>query len=200
MRRQVGDDYIVGVRFPADEQQEGWLTDDDCLAAARLLAETGLVDFFNIWMGTPATNWTFPDAIPGMTYSFAPYLDKAARFKQSVGRPVFHSARMHDASLAERALREGAMDLVGMTRAHMADPYLVAKLARGEESRIRPCVGTNYCIDRIYQGAEALCLHNAATGREQTMPQSIEPSTGDRLTVVVVGAPGPSSASYRGDR
>lgn len=188
VRRQVGDDYIVGVRFPADERQEGWLSDDDCVAAARLLAETGLVDFFNIWMGTPATNWGFPDTMPGMNYSFGPYLEKAARFKQSVGRPVFHAARMHDASLAERALREGSMDLVGMTRGHMADPYLVSKLARGEESRVRPCVGANYCIDRIYQGGEALCLHNPATGREQTMPQSIEPSPGERLKVVVVGA------------
>ena len=188
VRRRVGDDYIVGVRFPADELREGWLTDDDCLAAARLLAETGLVDFFDIWMGTPATNWGFPDTMPGMTYAFGPYLEKAARFKQAVGRPVFHAARMHDASLAERALREGSMDLVGMTRAHMADPYLVAKLARGDESRIRPCVGANYCIDRIYQGAEALCLHNPATGREQTMPQAIELTNGERLKVVVVGA------------
>ena len=123
-----------------------------------------------------------------MNYPFAPYLEKAARFKQAVGRPVFHAARMHDPSLAERALREGSMDLVGMTRGHMADPYLVAKLKRGEESRIRPCIGTNYCIDRIYQGGEALCIHNAATGRERTMPQSIEETSGERLKVVVVGA------------
>ncbi len=187
VRRQVGDDYIVGVRFPADERLEGWLSREDCIAAAKLLAESGLVDFFNIWMGTPATNWSFPDAIPPMTHAFGPYLDDAARFKQAVGRPVFHSARLHDASLAERALREGAMDLVGMTRGHIADPQLVAKLARGEESRIRPCVGANYCIDRIYQGSEALCLHNPATGREQTMPHVITTGDGKPLKVVVVG-------------
>jgi len=187
VRRQVGKDYIVGVRFPADEGLEGWMTDDECIAAARLLADSGLVDFFNIWMGTPATNWTFPDTIPTMAHAFGPYIDKAARFKQSIGAPVFHSARLHDPSLAERALREGAMDLVGMTRGHMADPYLVSKLARGEESRIRPCIGANYCIDRIYRGGEALCLHNPATGREQTMPQVVTPGDGERLEVVVVG-------------
>ena len=187
VRRQVGDDYIVGLRFPADERLEGWMTDDDCIAAASLLADSGLVDFFNIWMGTPATNWSFPDTIPTMTSAFGPYIETAARFKQTVGRPVFHSARMHDASLAERALREGAMDLVGMTRGHIADPYLVSKLARGEEARIRPCIGANYCIDRIYRGGEALCLHNPATGREQTMPQVISPSDGERLKVIVVG-------------
>jgi 2,4-dienoyl-CoA reductase-like NADH-dependent reductase (Old Yellow Enzyme family) len=187
VRRQVGNDYIVGVRFPADERLEGWLNDDDCIAAARLLADSGLVDFFNIWMGTPATNWTFTDAIPTMTHGFGPYVDDAARFKQAVGRPVFHSARMHDPATAERALREGAMDLVGMTRGLIADPYLVAKLARGEEARIRPCIGASYCIDRIYRGGDALCLHNPATGREQTMPQVIVPTGGERLEVVVVG-------------
>ena len=187
VRRQVGDDYIVGVRFPADEGLEGWLTDDDCIAAARLLADSGLVGFFNIWMGTPATNWSFPETIPAMTHGFGPHLEKAARFKQAVGSPVFHSARLHDPTLAERALREGAMDLVGMTRGHIADPYLVSKLVRGEEARIRPCVGTNYCIDRIYQGGDALCLHNPATGREQTMPQLSSPGDREPLKVVVVG-------------
>ena len=187
VRRQVGDDYIVGLRFPADERLEGWLSEGECIEAARLLADSGLVDFFNIWMGTPATNWSFPDTIPAMTHGFGPYLESATRFKQAVDQPVFHSARLHDAAMAERALREGAMDLVGMTRGHMADPWLVSKLARGEEARIRPCVGTNYCIDRIYQGGDALCLHNPATGREQTMPHAIVPGDGERLKVVVVG-------------
>ena len=190
VRRQVGDDYIVGLRFPADERLDGWLDEDECIAAAKLLADSGMVDFFNIWMGTPATNWSFPDTIPAMTHPFGPYLECAARFKRAVGLPVFHSARLHDAALAERALREGAMDLVGMTRGHMADPWLVSKLARGEESRIRPCVGSNYCIDRIYQGGDALCLHNPATGREQTMSHVITPGGNPLRVVVVGGGPG----------
>jgi 2,4-dienoyl-CoA reductase-like NADH-dependent reductase (Old Yellow Enzyme family)/NADPH-dependent 2,4-dienoyl-CoA reductase/sulfur reductase-like enzyme len=187
VRRQVGDDYIVGLRFPADERLQGWLSEEECIEAARHLADSGLVDFFNIWMGTPATNWSFPDTIPAMTHAFGPFIETAARFKRAVALPVFHSARMHDPAIAERALREGAMDLIGMTRGQMADPWLVSKLRRGEESRIRPCVGSNYCIDRIYQGGDALCLHNPATGREQTMPHIITPGSGGRLKVVVVG-------------
>ena len=56
--------------------------------------------------------------------------------------------------------------MVGMTRAHIADPHIVAKIMRGEEHAIRPCVGATYCLDRIYEGGEALCIHNPATGRE----------------------------------
>ena len=77
--------------------------------------------------------------------------------------------------------------MVGMTRAHMADPHIVAKVERGAEDRIRPCVGASYCIDRIYGQGEALCLHNPATGREETMPQVIEPGPGPARRAVVVG-------------
>jgi NADPH-dependent 2,4-dienoyl-CoA reductase/sulfur reductase-like enzyme len=77
--------------------------------------------------------------------------------------------------------------MVGMTRAHMADPHIVKKIIEGREDDIRPCVGATYCLDRIYQAGEALCIHNPATGRELTMPHSIEPAQ-TRKKVVIVGA------------
>jgi NADPH-dependent 2,4-dienoyl-CoA reductase/sulfur reductase-like enzyme len=76
--------------------------------------------------------------------------------------------------------------MVGMVRAHIADPHIVAKLERGEEERIRPCIGVSYCLNRIYVGLEALCLHNPATGREQTIPH-VSPPAAHRKKVVVVG-------------
>ena len=63
--------------------------------------------------------------------------------------------------------------MVGMTRAHMADPHIVRKIIERREQDIRPCVGATYCLDRIYQGGMALCIHNPATGREETMPHDI---------------------------
>jgi NADPH-dependent 2,4-dienoyl-CoA reductase/sulfur reductase-like enzyme len=74
-----------------------------------------------------------------------------------------------------------------MTRAHMADPHIVRKLMEGKAERIRPCVGAAYCIDRIYAGRAAFCLHNVATGRETWLPQSVERSTGPFRKIVVVG-------------
>ena len=61
-------------------------------------------------------------------------------------------------------------------------------MAEGNEDRIRPCVGATYCLDRIYEGNEALCIHNPATGREATMPQVIARADGPARRVVVVGA------------
>ncbi|MCK5274185.1 MAG: hypothetical protein KAR37_06035, partial [Alphaproteobacteria bacterium] len=40
----------------------------------------------------------------------------------------------------------------------------------------------------IYEGHEALCIHNPATGREATMPQVVRPSDGPKCKIVVVGA------------
>ena len=90
---------------------------------------------------------------------------------------MFQASRIPDLSTARWALEQGFVDMVGMTRAHIADPHIVAKLKRGEEHRIRPCVGMGYCIDRIYQGKDALCIHNPATGREATMPHMVARAT-----------------------
>lgn len=77
-----------------------------------------------------------------------------------------------------------------MTRAHMADPHLVQKIISGHEENIRPCVGANYCLDRIYQGGSAFCIHNPATGRELSMPHEIPKATVRRKVVVVGAGPG----------
>jgi NADPH-dependent 2,4-dienoyl-CoA reductase/sulfur reductase-like enzyme len=74
-----------------------------------------------------------------------------------------------------------------MTRPHIADPHIAAKVARGEEHRIRPCVGASYCLDRLYEGGGALCIHNPATGREATMPQVIAQTDGPRRKIVIAG-------------
>ena len=59
---------------------------------------------------------------------------------------------------ATRILEGGYVDMVGMTRAHMADPHLIAKIKMGQIDQIKQCVGANYCIDRQYQGLDVLCI------------------------------------------
>ncbi len=188
VRRQVGKDFIVGMRLSGDEAAEGGLDADQCLEIARAYAASGMLDYLNVIGGHGATHAGIAWVVPGMAYPGAPHLHLAARIKAATGLPVFHAGRIADLATADRAVREGLVDMVGMTRAHMADPHIVAKLRRGEEERIRPCVGAGYCIDRIYEGGEALCIHNPATGREATMPHVIPRSDGPRCRIVVVGA------------
>jgi 2,4-dienoyl-CoA reductase-like NADH-dependent reductase (Old Yellow Enzyme family) len=188
IRRQVGNDYIVGLRMVVDETIENGLTRKDGFAIAQRMAESGLIDFINVIQGYIGSDEALSHVIPGMGTPAGPHLDLAREVRKLVKLPVMQAARVNDVATARHAISSGAVDLIGMTRAHMADPHIVAKIMRGEEQRIRPCVGAGYCIDRIYQGGEALCLHNPATSREATMPHVITPTTGARKKVVVVGA------------
>ena len=189
VRRQVGDDYIVGIRMVFDEDLEGGLSRDDGLAIGKMLVGTGQLDFVNVIRGHIETDEGISHVIANMGTPQGPQVDFAGEIRAELGGiPVFHSNRINDIATARYAIREDKLDMVGMTRAHMADPHIVNKVRAGAEDRIRPCVGAGYCIDRIYEGGEALCIHNPATGRERSIPQEIPASDGPRRRVVVVGA------------
>ena len=83
----------------------------------------------------------------------APHLEFAGVIREALQFPVFHAARVNDVATARYAISAGKVDLIGMTRARMTDPHIVRKIAAGQEAAIRPCVGANYCLDRIYQPA-----------------------------------------------
>jgi NADPH-dependent 2,4-dienoyl-CoA reductase/sulfur reductase-like enzyme len=104
-----------------------------------------------------------------------------------VNLPLLHATRIPDVATARYAVAEGLVDMVGMMRAHMADPHIVRKLEAGEPERIRACVGASYCINRIYRGLDALCIQNPATGREATIPHEVPRTSGQPRRVVVVG-------------
>jgi 2,4-dienoyl-CoA reductase-like NADH-dependent reductase (Old Yellow Enzyme family) len=187
IREAVGDAFIVGIRMVFDEDVEGGLQPEETLTIANRTVETGKLDFVNVIKGHIDTDEGLSHVIPIMGTPSAPHLEFVKSIRSRLRLPVFHAARINDVATARHAVAGGYVDMVGMTRAHMADPHIVAKIARGEEDRIRPCVGMGYCIDRIYEGGEALCIHNPATGREETLPHVIEKSKTPGKRVVVVG-------------
>ena len=188
VRAAVGKDFIVGIRMVADEDAEKGLSREEGVEIARRLAASGKFDFLNIIRGTIETDASLTRVIPITGMPSAPTLDFAGEVRAATKFPVFHAARISDVATARHAIATGKLDMVGMTRPHIADPYIVAKVMAGEEHRIRPCVGATYCLDRIYEGGEALCIHNAATGREATIPHVIARTDGPLKKVVVVGA------------
>lgn len=187
VRKRVGDDFIVGTRFAPDEAEEGGITEEMGLEIAHMFKATGQIDYLNINRGRIHTDPAMTDMIPVQGMRASPHLDLAGRIRAETGMPTFHAAKIPDVATARYAVSSGQLDMVGMTRAHMADPYIVQKLREGREHDIRPCVGATYCLDRIYGAGEALCIHNPATGRELTMPHII-PRAEVSKRVVVVGA------------
>ena len=141
------------------------------------------------------------EVIPIHGMRSAPHLDFCGEVRATTSLAVLHAAKIDDVATARHAITEGKLDLVGMTRAHLADPHIVRKLTAGDESRIRPCVGATYCLDRIYEAGEALCIHNAATSRESTMPHDIVRSERPRRFVIVGAGPaGLEAARVAGER
>ncbi|WP_430441804.1 NAD(P)-binding protein [Shinella sp.] len=187
MRERVGEDFILGVRYTADECLPGGTGKAEGLEISRRLKESGLIDYLNVIRGHIDTDPGLTDVIPIQGMASAPHLDFAGDIRAATRFPTFHAAKIQDVATARHAIAAGKVDMIGMTRAHMTDPHIVRKIIEKREDDIRPCVGANYCLDRIYQGGLAFCIHNAATGREETMPHVI-PKADVRRKVVIVGA------------
>ncbi|ANH08258.1 NADH:flavin oxidoreductase [Shinella sp. HZN7] len=187
MRERVGEDFILGVRYTADECLPGGTGKAEGLEISRRLKESGLIDYLNVIRGHIDTDPGLTDVIPIQGMASAPHLDFAGDIRAATRFPTFHAAKIQDVATARHAIAAGKVDMIGMTRAHMTDPHIVRKIIEKREDDIRPCVGANYCLDRIYQGGLAFCIHNAATGREETMPHAI-PKAAVRRKVVIVGA------------
>ncbi len=204
VREAVGPEFVVGIRMSMDEDRADGLLPglgtEEALAALRHYVADG-VDFLSVIKGTIESDATLSRVIPSMGTPSAPFLDFAGEIRRAVDVPVMHASRITDVATARHAVRAGLLDLVGMTRPQMADPHLVAKTMAGEEDRIRPCVGANYCLDAIYESGDAKCIHNPATGREQTLAHVISPSPTSRRAVVVGAGPaGLEAARVLGER
>ncbi len=180
IRKQVGSDFVVGIRYAIEDGMDF----DESVRAAGILERSGLFDFFNVVYGRMDTAYSLIiDNMPTMSVPSAPWLHKAAAFRKQVKLPVFHAAKIADLATARYAIREGLIDLVGMTRAHIADPHIVRKLSEGREDQVRPCVGASFCREH-----NAACIHNPSTGRETWVAHEVERSPGPPRKVVVVGA------------
>ncbi|MGY4509525.1 oxidoreductase [Bradyrhizobium sp. USDA 3650] len=201
IRSRVGENFILGVRYTADECLPGGNGKAEGIEISKRLKESGLIDYLNVIRGHIDTDAGLTDVIPIQGMANSPHLDFAGEVRAATDFPTFHAAKIPDVATARHAIVSGKVDMIGMTRAHMTDPHIVRKIIEQREDDIRPCVGANYCLDRIYQGGAAYCIHNAATGRELTMPHQIA-KTDQPKKIVVVGA-GPAgleAARVAGER
>lgn len=191
VRAAVPEGFVVGVRMSMDQLREDGLSSDDAVAILQEYVEHG-VAFVSITGGRIESDRALAQSIPGMGTPSAPFLELCRKVRSEVSIPVLHATRIADVPTARYAVEDGCVDLIGMTRAQIADPYLVKKMAEGREDDIRPCVGANACLDAIYVSGSAHCIHNPATGREATLPQSVRslgPAPRSRRVVVVGAGP-----------
>lgn len=186
VRAAVGPDFAIGLRIAVTDELVGGIAVEEGLSMTKEFVTEG-IDFLSVIRGHIDTDQGLIRVIPPMGTPSAPHLDFAGMVRKTIGVAVMHASRIADVATARHAVQSGLVDLVGMTRAHIADPHLVAKIASGAEHRIRPCVGASYCLDAIYQDGATKCVHNPSTGRELHLPHVVTPSAGGPRHAVVVG-------------
>ena len=189
IRDAVGPDYVVGIRLTGDEHIDAWPRPGR-MRGDRAPAGRQRADRLHQRGRRARSGPTRRSPTPSRTWATAtaPFLELAGRIRQRHGPAgvpgVAHPGPV-DRALGGRAglCRHGRHD----PRPHRRPAHRGQADSAARSIASAPASGMGYCIDRIYQGKDALCIHNPATGREATMPHVVPPSDGPRRKVVVVG-------------
>jgi mycofactocin system FadH/OYE family oxidoreductase 2 len=195
VRRAAGRDYTLGIRVSADELVPGGITLDESREIARRLERTGQLDFLDVSAGTDADLMSLARHIPSMYFPPGNLVHFAAALKAVTALPVFCAGAIREPGLAEDILARGQADMIGMTRAHIADPHLVTKVREGRLEDLRRCIGCmQACLEALANGLAIGCVYNPVTGREREWA-TLTPAARAQRIVVVGGGPGGMEAA-----
>jgi 2,4-dienoyl-CoA reductase-like NADH-dependent reductase (Old Yellow Enzyme family) len=168
VRSEVGEDFVVGCRFLADECIAGGSDTDDAVFFGTVFARAGM-DFLSLSRGGkfedakqpkvgdaayPYTGRSGYECMPSY-YSdaagpFGRNLESTARIRAAVRQagfstPVVAAGGIHGFEQAEACLAAEQADIIGFARQALADPDWFRKVRTGQGSQVRLCLYTNYC-------------------------------------------------------
>ncbi len=192
IRDAVGDgDFAVGVRLPNEDYVPGGLTAELNREIAR--AVDPLVDYVSLHMGA---YWRFHKLIAPSDDPLGVEMRANSIIRPVITKPTIVTGRIMTMDHANHIVSSGEADMVSMVRALIADPELVNKARRGEEQRIRPCIGSNMgCVGRLMSGLGLSCVVNVAAAMEARVSQEPEQPTDTPKKILVVGG-GPAGLEF----
>ena len=187
-RETVGEDFAIGIRL-SEEGKEGGLTAEDNADIIRMLEAASKPDYFSLSKGG---FFDFP-AMIGAMHEGTGYMEDSVRpMLEAASIPTLVTGRYRTLDDADEVVRTGKGDLVGMTRALIADPELVRKSIEHEPDRVRPCIGCNQrCAGGVVSPRPSLgCTVNPDVGRErEAFARKTKPAGSGRKVVIVGGGP-----------
>lgn len=188
VRSAIGPGLALGVRICGDELIEGGTTIQDAVEVARMVEDSGEVDYINTSIGVATASLFMIEASMHIPPGYAMFIPSAIR--RAVRLPVVGVGRFKDPLQAERALDEGQCDLVGVVRGQIADAHFVAKARAGEADDTRLCLSCNQeCVGRMGLNRWLGCIENPRTGRESEGVGEATPVGIGRRVLVVGGGP-----------
>lgn len=183
----VPQEFLVAFRMSADEGSKNvGLAPDDLMEIATLMGELQRISFFDIAGGSGLSVAAHAAAVPTDDFPVKCNNDHAMRIRKQVHVPVLVAGRILTPESAEQTLASGAADLVGMTRALLADPDVPRRAAAGEADRIRPCIAINEGCRRVTANKSLACTVNPEVGASEVQ---IRPAGTPRRVMVVGGGP-----------
>ncbi|MBW2385171.1 MAG: FAD-dependent oxidoreductase [Deltaproteobacteria bacterium] len=193
VKQTIGDGMALGIRVNGQESREGGY---DLLEFREMMdhvAGSKTLDFVNVDVGH---SWGSPSYVQPSYYGHAIYREVGKALKADLeGIAILFSGRVNDPGIAEQLLAEGCADLVGMTRAGIADPEFANKAREGRVSEIRRCIGCNRCIGQTIRNdapdmfKKPTCSVNPEVGNELHFAMTYKPAEERRRLVVVGGGP-----------
>lgn len=198
--RAVPEDFLVCFRITGDPQTDAMgLSQENMMEIAAHIAALGCVDVFSVSGGSGANIETHAGNVPTEAYPVATYADLAASIRAVVSLPVIVAGRVLDPATAEEILHRGQADLVGMTRALIADPDLPRWVLGGAPERARPCIAINEGCRRVITGRRLACTVNPAVA-DPTLDAVLPTRTPRRVSVVGGGPAGMEAARVAAER
>ncbi|MFC4248773.1 FAD-dependent oxidoreductase [Natribaculum luteum] len=201
IRDRTGDDFGVGLRFSAEERSEQGLSFEETLPIVKQIDDETSLDYWSIVVGSSSTQEGCSYIVPPATESETVTRSPAAVIDEMVDGQVIVTSRINTPEKATRMLEETGADVVGMTRALIADPSLPRKTKSGEWDDVTPCVACNQgCIGRYQEGLPIRCTINPVTGRETEYSDPDLADTPKSVLVVGGGPAGLVAATTAGKR
>ncbi len=197
VREQVGKDFPIIFRLSGQEYYEGGREIAESQSIARRLEELG-VNALHISAGITMRAEAYAWVNPPTAFPPASFINDAAAIKQVVKIPVIGVGKINSPSLAERILKEGQADLIGLGRPLIADPEWPKKVFEGREREIRRCIYCNRCT-RIMYRRQIRCAVNARAGREREFPLA-RVSVPKKVAVIGGGPAGMEAARVAAER
>ncbi len=193
---ELGPGMAVGMRICADELIAGGLDAAATREILEHLAPMDLLHFVDLDCSVePEQAHLLATTFFEPKHHNLPHVEAVSSAATGSMVVIATPGRVTSLAEAEKLLAEGAIEMVGIGRGHIAEPQLVNNALHGNEVRSRACIAGNHCIDERAKGGLG-CAINPATAREERWGvRTMLPAPSRRRVVVIGGGPGGCEAA-----
>lgn len=198
IRERCGSNFVVGIKLSGDEGIEGAIDPPLASKIVKHLVTVEAPDYICLSQGNFSRS--LENHVPDSHFSPAPFEAIYNEIRPSLGNvPMLYVGRITGIDVAEEILNRGSADLIGMSRALVADAELPNKANSGFADRIRSCIYCNYCWNMIHHGQAITCIYNPLPGFNQWENNSVSEGV---IRIIGAGPAGLQAAleSKNGDR